>query len=99
MAATIRPTKAKVNHVRVTVGGNSLDFPGATTTHCARLTTKKCLLNSTIYTPGAHFMTLDIKDFYYGTDMARYEYMKLALACIPDRIIDQYNLYTLRSDG
>ena len=36
-------------------------------------------------------MTLDINDFYYGTAMARYEYMELALACIPDKIIDQYS--------
>ena len=40
-------------------------------------------------------MTLDSKDFYYGTSMARYEYMKLALACIPEEIIDQYNLRAL----
>ena len=31
--------------------------------------------------------------------MDRYEYMKLSLACIPDEIIDQYNLNTLSSDG
>ena len=30
-------------------------------------------------------MTLDIKDFYYGTAMACYEYMKLALAYIPEK--------------
>ena len=77
----------------------NLDFPGATTTHCASLTTTKCLLNSTISTPGARFMNLDIKDIYYGTAMARYEYMKLALACIPDEIIEQYSLHTLSSDG
>ena len=29
-------------------------------------------------------MTLYIKDFYYGTAMARYEYMKHSLAFIPD---------------
>ena len=40
-----------------------------------------------------------IKDFYYGTAMALYEYMKLALACIPDEIINQYNLRALSSDG
>ena len=44
-------------------------------------------------------MTLDIKDFYYGTAMARYEYMKLALACIPYEIIEQYSLCTISSDG
>ena len=80
MVASTRPTKAKVNPVRVTVGGDRLDLPGATTTHCASLTTKKCLIKSTISTPGTRFMTLDIKDFYHGTAMARYKYMKLALA-------------------
>ena len=80
------------------MGGNHLDFLGATTTQCASLTTTKCLLNSTISTPGARFMNLDIRDFYYGTAMARYEYTKLALACIHDKIIDQYNLRALSSD-
>ena len=100
MVASIRPTKAKVNHVCGTVGGDRLEFPGATTSHCTSLiTTKKCLLNSTISTPSARFMILDIKNFYYGTAMDRYDYMKLALACIPDEIIYQYSLYTLSSDG
>ena len=44
-------------------------------------------------------MTLDIKIFYYGTAMSRYKYMKLALACIPDEIIEKYSLRTLSSDG
>ena len=48
MVATIRPHKTEVNRVRVTVGGDILDCPGATTTNCSRLTTTKCLLNSTI---------------------------------------------------
>ena len=99
MVATSRPTKAKVNRVRVTVGGNRFDLKGATTIHCASLTTTKCLLNSTISTPGARFMNLDIKDFYFDTAIARYEYMKIALACIPDLIIDQYNLQALSSDS
>ena len=98
MVASTRPTKAKVNRVRITVGRDRLDFPSATT-HCASLTTTKFLLNSTISTPGARFMTLDIKDFYYGTAMARYKYMKLALAFIPDEIIQQYSLRTLSSDS
>ena len=44
-------------------------------------------------------MTLDIKDFYYRTVMVRYEYMKLALSCIPDEIIEHYSLCTLSSNG
>ena len=87
MVASIRPTKDKVNRVCVIVGRDRLDFPGATTTHCASLTTTKFLLNRTISTPGARFMTLDIKDFYHSTAMARYEYMNyrygdVAGACV-----------------
>ena len=44
-------------------------------------------------------MTLYINYFYYGTAMACYEYMKLALTCIPDKIIDQYNICALSSEG
>ena len=44
-------------------------------------------------------MTLNIKYFYYVTATAQYEYMKLALACIPDKIIEQYNFHALSSDG
>ena len=44
-------------------------------------------------------MTLDIKDFYYGTAMDRCEYMKLELACLPDKIIDQNILRALSYDG
>ena len=73
MVASIRPTKYEVNRVCVTVGGDRLDFPGATTTYCAGLKNTQCLLNSTISTTGARFMTLEIKYFYYGTAMARYE--------------------------
>ena len=30
--------------------------------------------------------------------MARYEYMKLVLACIPNKIVDQYDLHSLSYD-
>jgi hypothetical protein len=41
----------------------------------ADLLTIKLLINSTISTQGAKFMTMDIKDFYLITPMARYKYM------------------------
>ena len=52
LVASIRPHKTETHRVHVTVGGNRLDFPGDTTTNCASLTTTKCILNSTISTPG-----------------------------------------------
>ena len=93
--ATIQPHKTKVNRVRVTVSGDIIDYPGAATTKCASLTTTECLLNITISTPDARFMTLDIKYFYYVTPMDRYEYMQLASNLFPDKIIEQYDLRRL----
>ena len=59
----------------------------------------KCILNSTISAPGARFVTLDIKNFYYNTPMGRYEYMKISLEILPEEIIAQYNLLQLASNG
>jgi hypothetical protein len=81
------------------VSGDRLDYPGVTITQCASLTTTTCLLNSTLPTPDTKFMVIDIKDFYYGTPMARFEYMKLRLALIPDEIVEQYNLLDIVHEG
>ena len=37
-------------------------------------------------------MTMDIKDFYLNTPMARFEYMHLRSANMPEDVIAQYNL-------
>jgi hypothetical protein len=50
-------------HVRFTVGGDLIDYPGEVSTKMASLTTAKLLFNSVISTPGAKFMTMDIKGF------------------------------------
>ena len=99
LVASIRPNKTKTHRIRVTVGGNRLDFPCDTTTNYASLTTTKCILNRKISTPGARFITIDIKNFYYNTPMGRYEYMKISLAILPEEIIAQYNLLQLESNG
>ena len=41
MVATIHPHKIEVNRVCVTIDGDVLDYPGATTTNCTSLTTTK----------------------------------------------------------
>ena len=64
LVARIRYHKTDTHRVRVTVGGDKLDFPSITTTNCISLTTTKCLINSTMSTPSATLLTLDIKHFY-----------------------------------
>ena len=45
-------------------------------------------------------MTIDIKDFYLNTPMARYEYMRLKICDIPEEVTKNYNLATkVKNDG
>ena len=54
--------------------------------------TLKLLLNTIVLIINAHFMTIDIKDFYLNTPMARSEYMRLKLRNLPGSVVKQYNL-------
>jgi len=45
-------------------------------------------------------MTLDLKDFFLGTPLSNFEYMHIPRHCIPDSIMDLYNLWgMLEADG
>ena len=48
---------------------------------------KKLFFNSTIYTKGDRFLFCDIKKFYLGKPMDRYEYIRLFLKLPPEEII------------
>jgi hypothetical protein len=95
----IRPNKSEIHRVRLTVGGNLIQYPGDVSTRSADLTTSKCLWNSTISTEGAIYMCLDVKKIYLGNPMDSFEYMRIPIKLIPHKIIDQYNLLPLVSDG
>ena len=64
-----RPEKSDPYRTRLTVGGNLIVYPGDCGTPTVDLLTVKLLLNSVVSTPGAKFMTIDIKDFYLNTPM------------------------------
>ena len=78
--------------MRVTIGSNFFEYQGDKSTVPVTLAKIKIHLNSVISTPEAKYITIDIKDFYYGTPMKIYEYWHLMLELIPDEIIKQYNL-------
>jgi hypothetical protein len=44
-------------------------------------------------------MMMDIKNYYLGTPMPRFEYMKMLISRFPDEIIQKYNLNALAVDG
>ncbi len=94
-----RPQKTEKERTRLTVGGNLIDYPWDVTTPTADLTTAKLLFNSVISTPGARFLTMDIKDFYLNTPMERPEFMRLKYDILPEEIVSQYGLAEKVTDG
>jgi hypothetical protein len=44
-------------------------------------------------------MIMDIKNYYLGTPLPRFEYMKMLLSCFPAEIVQKYNLNALAVDG
>ena len=89
----VRPEKIdEPNRTRLVAGGDRVHYPGDAGTPTADLLTVKLLINSIISTEGAKFMTMDIKDFYLNTPMARFEYMRLRIADMPDNVIEHYQL-------
>jgi len=98
IVCNVRPQKEEIYRTRLTVGGNLIDFPGNKSTPTADLLTAKLLINSTISTPGAVFLGIDLANFYLNTPMAKPEYMRLRLDIIPEEIISKYNLRDLVDD-
>ena len=69
IVVSCRHKNVDLNCTRLTVGGDRVNYPGYCGKPKTDLLTVKRFLNSTIYIPGACFMTLDIKDFYLVTPM------------------------------
>jgi hypothetical protein len=81
------------------VGGDRLDYSGDVATPYADITTFKILINSTVSTEDAAMMMMDMKNYYIGTPLPRFEYMKMLLSRFPEEIIQKYNLNALAVDG
>ena len=89
ICANYCPEKSDPYRIRLTVGGNLINFPGDCGTPTAGILKVKLLLNSTILTKGAKLMTIGISNFYLNTPMERSEYMQLEISDMPDNIIEQ----------
>jgi hypothetical protein len=94
-----KPHKKEKERVRLTVGGDRLDYYGNVATSTADITTFKILINSTLSTEDAAMMMMDIKNYYLGTLLPRIEFMKMLLSRFHEEIIQKYNLNALAVDG
>jgi hypothetical protein len=94
-----KPHKKKKERVQLTVGSDRLEYSGNVTTSTADITTFKILINSTLSTEDAAMMMMDIKNFYIGNPLPRFENMKMLLSRFPEEIVQKYNLNALAVDG
>ena len=92
---SVRPEKKEPNRTRFVVGGNKINYPGEVATPTADMLVAKILLNSTISTKNAKFMTMDISNFYLNTPLKRPEFLRLNIKDVPQEIIDEYQLKTI----
>ena len=88
----VKPNKEEINRTRITIGGNTINYFGDCGTKTASLETIKLVINSTLSTPGAEYMTMDLSNFYLNTPLDRPKYAHIKLTDIPQDIIDEYNL-------
>ena len=97
----IRTNKTETHRVRLTLGGNLLDFPGDPSSPAVSTTNAKLHFNSTISDAkrGARYMTMDIKNFYLGSPLTYYQYVRIPKALIPPEILDEYPEIVFESDG
>ena len=94
-----RPQKADPNRIRITAGGNLIQYDDELSVRTADITTAKLHWNSVISTTDARYMCLDISLFYLTANLEYYEYMKMPLSLFPQWTIDQYDLSTHAVDG
>ena len=89
-----RPLKSEPYRVRLVVGGDRLSYFDDAGAPAATMLETKILINSVISgaKDGARFMSVDLKDFFLATPMAKAEYMKISIKNFPPDIIDFYNL-------
>jgi hypothetical protein len=94
-----KPHKTEKERVRLTVGGDMLDYSVDVANSTADITTFKLLINITLSTAYTAMMMMDIKNYKLGTPLPRFEYMKMLLSRFPEELVDKYNLGALSVDG
>ena len=95
----IRQHKEDPYCICFTVDRDRLNYPGPNATKTAEIQTANLLFNSTISTKGVRFMCIDLKNFYLGTPMNWYKYMRIKMSDTPQDIIDQYGLKAKAVNG
>ena len=92
---SIRPEKSETHRVRLASGGEKIDYPGDPSSSAVSLLNVKIHINSTISRAkhNAKYMCIDIKkNFYMGTPMKYFQYMRIHKKFIPQEVLDDYDI-------
>ncbi len=76
---------------RLTIGGDRIQYPYDTSAVTAEMDAIKILLNCMI-SEDAKWTTIDLTDFYLGTDLPYPEYIRIPRNLIPQNVMDFYEL-------
>jgi hypothetical protein len=89
------PEKANPNCTRLIVGGNPITYLGDCGTPTVDMVTVKIHLNSVVFTKGARYCTIGLKDLYLNTPIAHPEFMRMKLVKLPKEFAQIYKLHNL----
>ncbi len=78
---------------RLTIGGDRIIYPYDTSAVTADMDAIKVLLNCMI-SEDAKWTTIDLTDFYLGTDLPHPEYIRIPTRLIPHNVRQFYELET-----
>jgi hypothetical protein len=87
-----RPQKDDPHRIRITAGGNLINYKSNASVRTADIDAAKIHWNSVVSTPNAKYMCLDINFFYLTASHEYFEYMKIPLLLFPEWTQEQYNL-------
>eukprot|EP00804_Cyclotella_cryptica_P010860 CCRYP_008771-RA/>CCRYP_008771-RA protein AED:0.34 eAED:0.27 QI:0/0/0/1/0/0/5/0/537 len=91
--------KSDPDRTRITIGINSICYPGDVGTKTAPLELIKLMINSVLSHKNAKFCTFVIISFYLGTPFDHPEYIRIRINDIPQEFISTYNLTHHVQDG
>ena len=97
----IHQHKKEKHRVRLTVGGDRIDYEHDASSPAVSLLDTKLMINSVISDAhrGAIYCTADIQNFYLNNLMKTYCYMRIPLHPFPDEIINEYSLRSITVNG
>ncbi len=87
-----RPPKEDPYRIRITAGGNLINYESNASVRMVGLDMAKLHWNSVVSTPLARYMCLDIKNFYLTAALEYFEHSQMPLTLFPAWIIEQYDM-------